>query len=917
MNWRLLIAALLLLAPCAAVADAGKVLTGLGLIVSVFFPGAIYVAYGLMVAGAAYGAADARRQARRAQAKARDQYNASLTDRTATLVRATPPWRYIYGRCWVGGDIVAEITTDKQSINDRGAAATKPDALKHLVVELAHHEVQAIHGMRINGIDLGPVNASGWATGGPEDAPWGRVRRIVVSTAESVLFDAAGRYTVPEVSAGATLTQALAANVMPLNTLGYEADSGTVTGTPYTLTVDGNQLVGGPPGGRLYVSYEAEFVESSVRWSWHTGTDDQAADAYLLAVAPTLWTAQHRGRGRAYVVVTLDLEDPRFQSGPPQLHWDVSGRKALDPRTGATAWTDNPALCIYDWLRAPWGYAMAEGDIDTASVVAAANACQGAITLQQGEQVWPARPRYTLNGASHTAAAKEATLEEMANAMAGVAHYGAVWTLQAGVWTAPVMDLSDADLAGSIQIQQAGVGIEDAINSLRCTYIPAGSTTEGDGDDYTNAVFVAADGEELWGDASFAWTDHKARCRNLQRIRVEQARMGLVVQYPARLRAWPLQVGDRVRVTSSEYGWTAKHFRVTDWSFGLREAVLLTLQEDEESVWDLADAATADPAPNTDLANPWAVSQPTGLAASSGTAHLVRNSDGTITPRVRVTWDPPTSSHMSGGPARTDVEWAVLGDDTQPWSRAMAQGGETGVYITGVRDALWLAVRARHVNSLGIESAWVSVAHQVVGKRQPPADVTGIEIRVVPGALVLSWDACTDLDYAETEIRTGASWAAGTLLFVGRQDEWAWPWPQLGSYTLWLKHRDTTGNVSVSSASMVLTVTANEAQIGMDILWEDGGGADVTWDDGAGGDADWGTVSAVTYLVDTPQVAPEAITADQLASLAVTTAKLSTQAVTTDKLGDAAATTSKIAPGAATAVYRTFVAGPSIYNPAA
>jgi hypothetical protein len=79
----------------------------------------------------------------------------------------------------------------------------------------------------------------------------------------------------------------------------------------------------------------------------------------------------------------------------------------------------------------------------------------------------------------------------------------------------------------------------------------------------------------------------------------------------------PSAFGARVRVTSTEYGFDAKAYRVTDWQFGLSSAVVLTLQEDDATIYDLADAATADPTPNTNLPNPWLVAAITGLAATS------------------------------------------------------------------------------------------------------------------------------------------------------------------------------------------------------------------------------------------------------------------------------------------------------------
>jgi hypothetical protein len=766
----------------------------------------VYAGYALLVAAAVYGAANARRQARRAAAQARAEYNARLTERSVTVLAADPPWQVVYGRCRVGGYVVGMLTTDKIGMLDNGNYRTKPDGYRHLVIAIAAHEVQDIHEMYIQGVPIGATDATGWATAGPSEAPWGKVKRAIIESPTALTFSAAGQWSFdPVLFANKTIVKVLAANTQPLSS---NADGGP-SGTAYSLTVAGPRTIGGAPANaQLYVSCEIEWVESCVRWTKHLGTDTQTVDTYLNGVAPADWTVNHRLQGHAYVTVTLDLEDPRFQGGVPGINFDVSGRKVLDPRTGTTVWTRNPALIIYDWLRQPWGYECAAQDVDTASVITAANACDVAISLTVGTTTETGQATYTCDGAFTTEASKESVLEDLAETMGGFANYGAKWSVHAGMWTAPVMTLTDDYLAGPLQIVQAGVGMDAAFNGVRGTYIQSGTDTPSDIEPYKNASYVTADGLELWTNVGLPYTNHKARARNLCRVMVERNRDGLVAQYPADLRAWPLEVGDRVSVTNTEYGWTAKTFRITDWQFDLTSAVVLTLQEDAATIYDLADASAADAAPNTTLPNPWAIEQVAGLVATSGTATLMLLADGTIVPRVLVTWTAPTSAHMSGTGARTEVEWTTIGSST--WMRGATLGGDNSLYLGGLRDdGSYLKIRARHINTAGIDGPWVTIVHQVIGKSAVPANVAGLAATVVQGGVRINWTASSEIDYASTQLRIGTSWASATPLADIKGNTYTWPWPAQGSYTLLARHLDTSGGLSAAAASTAVVVDAS------------------------------------------------------------------------------------------------------------
>lgn len=109
----------------------------------------------------------------------------------------------------------------------------------------------------------------------------------------------------------------------------------------------------------------------------------------------------------------------------------------------------------------------------------------------------------------------------------------------------------------------------------------------------------------------------------------------------------------------------------------------------------------------------------------------------------------------------------------------------------------------------------------LVNPAGPPPNVAGLSAVVIAGAVRLTWSASNVADYDATELRRGATWAtgvrldtgaAGSLDIAGTGYDWLWPGP--GSYTVLARHRDTSGSLSATAASVVVNVTA--AGIGLD-----------------------------------------------------------------------------------------------------
>lgn len=97
--------------------------------------------------------------------------------------------------------------------------------------------------------------------------------------------------------------------------------------------------------------------------------------------------------------------DMTFQSsqelnGNPSVDCIVKGRKVYDPRSKKTAYSDNPALCVMDFLtnkRYGLGKWVSVDDLDIDSFIEAANYCDEMITVYDADDNPLRSKRYTLN----------------------------------------------------------------------------------------------------------------------------------------------------------------------------------------------------------------------------------------------------------------------------------------------------------------------------------------------------------------------------------------------------------------------------------------------------------------------------------------------------------------------------------------
>ena len=538
----------------------------------------------IFVGTLAYGAIEARR----ARNQARSAYNASLTDRYAPIMSAgNAPWQIIYGECVVAPcQVAAQLTSGSR------------DEFKHVVYVWAAHRCEAITDAMIAGVSVGALDSNGWVTSGKYFRSHTEESAIAGGT-----LDGSGSITLP---------------YAPDSVLNIAYSPGTGENDLWEYLVAGQFTLAGAvlTVGAGYVStWAGRYVTVNVlktvgtgllRVRHHLGTSSQAADSALLAEVPADWSSTDQLLDLCYSVVTYCLDEPEFQAGPPDFKVRVKGMRLYDDRSSSTAWSANPALAIRDFLRGEYGKKCTAAQLDTASIIAAANVCDEAMAAHAGAA------RYTCNGAFRTDMDPDATLDALCQAMGGfVAWEGGQWRLQAGAYSSPVQALTDADNWGAVEVLADKTG-DETFNGLKGRFFdPARFDQLTDYTPYQNASFVTADGAELWSDLDLPFTNELWRTQNLARIFVERSR-GMQLVYPAKLTAVKRKVGERVTLTNAVLGLTAAPFRIVKREYRIGGPVKLTLQQDAASVWDEADAVTPMSSPAAATTDPYVVAPVAG-----------------------------------------------------------------------------------------------------------------------------------------------------------------------------------------------------------------------------------------------------------------------------------------------------------------
>lgn len=215
------------------------------------------------------------------------------------------------------------------------------------------------------------------------------------------------------------------------------------------------------------------------------GTDDQVAAKTLLEQFPGIWTADHRLRGLAHVVVVFfGVKREEQQIVYPQgyatpLRFLVRGAKVWDPTNGAHdpenkatwAWSENAGDCILDYLRHRDGMRFSRSRIDVPSFADFHDLCAETVTRKDGTT----EPRYRLGGTYALNEAPKDVLARMLSACDGQLVRGPTGLIgiRGGRYRNPLVNIPTEQIIAADLTQ--GNDRLDAYNLLKVSYTEPGN----------------------------------------------------------------------------------------------------------------------------------------------------------------------------------------------------------------------------------------------------------------------------------------------------------------------------------------------------------------------------------------------------------------------------------------------------------
>ena len=558
------------------------------------------------------------------------------------------------------------------------------------------------------------------------------------------------------------------------------------------VTLDGNGNVTAPTR-----------YANLIRINKHLGADDQLADSDLVAESDK-WTTSHRLRGIAYLYVRLKYSVDAFPNGIPNVSAIVRGKKVYDPRTATTAFSNNPALCIRDYLLDQrYGFRATSAEINDTAFSTAADICDESISLAAGGT----ESRYTTDGTITTAAPPKQVLEAMLSSCGGIVSYAnGKFSVKAAKYVSPTVTLTEDDMISSISVQTRQ-SRRDNYNAVKGVFSPPDTNyIPVDYPAYTSTTFQTEDGgERQFLDYDLAYTTSSAMAQRLAKIALFRNRQQITMDVSCNLAAFKLEVGDTIQFTNERFGFSNKVFEVAEWQMGVAssgDSIVLTigllLRELNSAVFDWDAEETAFLLDNTTLPDPFTLTPP-GLTVTDELQIFNQKAVSVLIIDV---------SSSSSYANQFEVE-AKKSGATEYIS--LGTSASNRFELVDVEDNAVYDVRARIVNAIGVRSPFTTDQHQVVGKTAPPADVTDFSVNIIETQAHLSWTPVADLDLSHYIIRharetTGAEYANAITIAekVSRPANTAIVPAMTGTY--FIKAVDKLGNASTNSTNKVAII---------------------------------------------------------------------------------------------------------------
>lgn len=557
---------------------------------------------------------------------------------------------------------------------------------------------------------------------------------------------------------------------------------------------------------KVYFDDELVWDTGSYQSDWATYARINFADGSQTTADSDLvsesghWTSAHVLNDIAYLYVRLEFDQDKFANGIPNISTIIRGKKVYDPRTETTAWSENPVLCIRDYLTdARYGMDVSTAELNTASFNSAANICDESVTTTSGSQ-----NRFEIHGVVDTASSRREIIESLLSSCAGILTYsGGEFFVFPSSYRTPTITLDEEVITGGITIQtkrsrrELFNAVKGVFSSIDDNYILT---------DYpaiVSSTYAAEDGDPIYLDVDLPYTTDVLMAERIAKLSLLRSRQQISATIPCNLSALRLKAGDTVMISNTRMGWSSKVFEVTSLSIQAGNdgtlGVELNVIETAAAVYDWTTGDEID----------FVAGQPTTLPSSSSviaptitsvTAGTVTQEDGTTRSYLDVVW-----TNNDAFSIEYEVQYKTGAD---PYESIVTRNTNYRIYDVTPDDSY--TVRVRAINTRGARSSFDTDSSTAIGDPNAPSPPTNFAVDSDLTSFILTWDNPTDADFLYVEILRSSDSDINNAVAIGRTYGTIFADHNFADGTTryyWLKAYDRSGNASSVTASQNATIS--------------------------------------------------------------------------------------------------------------
>jgi len=432
--------------------------------------------------------------------------------------------------------------------------------------------------------------------------------------------------------------------------------------------------------GNLYFNDIPQSQISSERYfiKKYNGSDNQTYCTEL-ATEFNQWKSTAKLKNIAYAYVRLKQnKDVNWWQGEPNISADIKGLKVLDIRDGQRKYSDNAALCTYDYLtNVDYGKGLAVSKLDTQSFINAANFIETTreytrtikrtyhdrLTREWFEETVGTFQELVVENifSCNVNLPGDNTIKENIETLLGgmraiMPESNGKYRIAIQKDDQPVFDFTKDNIIGAINVK--GGSQSERYNQV---IIKFRNKLTGEGDevvypenDSLHQEWKAQDnGRLLLGQFDYDTINNKAEALQMGHVIANRSRHLIGALFNGTAETMVVEAGDIVTLDSTTTGWVAKPFRIESVTLDLSTGVnSFQAVEHQPSIYPWAIGDVVEEYKDTSHALPQDINAPTGLSYET----LV---DGDIF-IGKLSWDDPNDVMVTG--YSIDVENAESND---------------------------------------------------------------------------------------------------------------------------------------------------------------------------------------------------------------------------------------------------------------